>query len=272
MITINIMAEQKKSTKIQVPANLRFSSGIRHICSDIFESVGFSKRWQEKLKLVIDELFMNAVKYGSGNNTFVNLTLDKLENGVKCSVSDTGTGMQKTTAEELKATVKQKESEQDVLKTSGRGLAMFTQEWTDEFEILDNEEDEGLTITFVKYLVEDEQEEPAAEKEEKETEKEAGANEKVIKLEGEIDQLSLADNIQKIEKTLREVESDTEVIIDMKDVSYVNSIFIGHLAKWSTDVKSKENCSFKLRDVNKTIYDTLKVVGLTQLFDIQPAS
>lgn len=270
------MEKSQQCTKIQVPANLRFSSGIRHICADIFESVGFSKRWQEKLKLVIDEVFMNAVKYGSSDNSFINITLQKLEpHGVKCEISDTGSGMQKMSASDLKALIEDRKSNTDVLKTSGRGLAMFTMEWTDEFDISDNA-DGGLTISFSKYVKDDDDEEtpskPRTAEEKTSISTGAAANEKIITLEGEIDQLSLSENIQKIEKTLREVQSNTTVILDMKDVSYVNSIFIGHLAKWSTDLKGRANCTFTLRDVNKTIYDTLKVVGLTQLFTVIPAS
>ena len=55
----------KQKIEFTLPADLEFSSLVRHISEEIFSHAGFTKEWAERLKLVVDELFMNANRYGS---------------------------------------------------------------------------------------------------------------------------------------------------------------------------------------------------------------
>lgn len=148
---------QKPNTKalnitICVPANLKFGAGVRQILGDAFDVVGFEKMWQEKLKMIIDELFMNAVKYGSKEDeSIVTIQAKAVDNGIMCSVSDRGQGKKQITAQELKKIIETNKNNTDITKISGRGLAMFTSEWTDSFEIQNNE-DNGISVTFEKFI------------------------------------------------------------------------------------------------------------------------
>ena len=93
---------QKQKIELKLPANLKFSSLVRHLTEGIFSNAGFSKEWGSRLKLVVDELFMNAVKYGSiEDKSTVHLVLSYNEEMVEFRIEDDGTGAQNISAEEL---------------------------------------------------------------------------------------------------------------------------------------------------------------------------
>jgi len=141
---------KKYHTTLEVPANLMFSSSIRDISRDFFRLAGFTSEWENRLKLVVDELYMNAVKYGSDSNSVIKMTFKILDHGVQFQISDEGKGIKKCTAHELKEIIKEQEQNTDITKTSGRGLSMFTKRWSDKFQILDNK-DGGITMIFTKF-------------------------------------------------------------------------------------------------------------------------
>ena len=104
-----------------MPANLNYSSFIRHTVSELFESAKFSKAWASRLKLVVDELFMNAVKYGSTENTsFIYITFEYDDSGVKFTIEDDGTGPEDTSVEVLQQKILQNKANTDLAKSSGR--------------------------------------------------------------------------------------------------------------------------------------------------------
>jgi anti-sigma regulatory factor (Ser/Thr protein kinase) len=148
---VSPIAQVSKKTKLEVPADLYFSASIRNLAKDIFQLVGFSTEWQNRLKLVVDELYMNSVKYGSDDKSMIKIEFEALENGVRFEISDEGRGSHPITAEKLKAKIQNQKETMDVTKTSGRGLAMFTEQWSDKYDIISNHHG-GITVIFIKYL------------------------------------------------------------------------------------------------------------------------
>ncbi len=140
-----------KIIKVEIPADLYFAKSVRNFANDIFLMMGFDDQWKHRLKIVVDELFMNAVEYGSNKKSIVRINFSILENGVSISVDDEGTGQKKLSANELKEIIEKNSQNTDVTKTSGRGLAMFMKEWSDNFDLLDNEYG-GIRIIFTKFL------------------------------------------------------------------------------------------------------------------------
>lgn len=143
---------KRQKIQISVPANLRYSSMIRHLADEVFITAAFSKAWSARLKLVVDELFMNAVRYGSvEDKSTVFITFEYDEAGVKFIIEDDGTGSQAISAEELQKKIQINEESTDLTRTSGRGLAMITKLWTDGMEITKSEHG-GISLSFTKHI------------------------------------------------------------------------------------------------------------------------
>lgn len=138
--------------QIKLPADLHYSSMLRHMADELFVMLKFSKAWCSRLKLVVDELFMNAVRYGSTpDSSMVTITFVVDENGIECVMEDDGTGALAVSVEELKKRIQQNEANTDITRTSGRGLSMITKLWTDGMEISQSEFG-GIAVKIYKKL------------------------------------------------------------------------------------------------------------------------
>jgi len=254
-----------KKANLEVPADLYFSASIRDFALDMFKMAGFDTAWQNKLKLVIDELFMNAVKYGSNGSSNVYLTFEILDDGINCSVEDTGTGKESASVEELQIKIKAQRENTNLEKTSGRGLAMITDEWSDKFEVIKSEHG-GVKLWFFK------QTSAAGELPKPEHATELTIPEKeqhiTVKFTGEIDQFTMAQNVEDVEKLLKDDAVNVHIDLDFTEVTYLNSTFIGYLANLFNKLK-KKNSSLRILGVNDDIFDILNLVGLTKILNVQ---
>lgn len=125
---------------------------VRHIADEIFGTAKFNKAWRNRLKLVVDELFMNAVRYGSTEDqSVVYVTFEFDQNEVRLTMEDDGTGSQAIPVEELKKKIEQNEANTDLTRTSGRGLAMITKLWTDGMTV-EKSQYGGIAVSFVKKI------------------------------------------------------------------------------------------------------------------------
>lgn len=132
-----------------IPADLAHSADVRDRVRAFFQAAGFSKGWGERLTLVIDELFMNAVKYGSAANDTVEIELISDETAIHVAIHDHGA--KGVSVEQLQAIIDHHDATMHAKKTSGRGLALITSSWTDGFSITANGQ-HGITISFDKKI------------------------------------------------------------------------------------------------------------------------
>ena len=280
---------QKQTIQISVPANLIYSSLIRHIADEIFGLVMFEKAWCSRLKLIVDELFMNAVRYGSTENkSIVYVIFSYDENEVGFTIEDDGTGKQACTAEELHDIIQKNEVNTDFARTSGRGLSMITKVWADDMKIYQSEYG-GIAISIAKKIetkipppplpptglvkqavdrVETvPQPAPKTAQGAEFTEKIAEGSLYEIKLTGEIDQSNIDEIAAPIHDKIRTMPDGSKLVLDFSDVSYINSTFIGHLAAWYTAMHSKKG-SVRVKNMNKQITDLLDLVGLLNVLEL----
>jgi len=145
---LSIMASA--AHKLEVPADLAHSAEMRAAAQTFFKKTGLDDRWISRLILVVDELFMNAVKYGSnaGDNVMIELSQDTnkvihfaITDGCASNISP----------EKLRAKIEQHQASHTPEKTSGRGLAIITKSWTDGYEI-EKLSDGKLKISFIKSI------------------------------------------------------------------------------------------------------------------------
>lgn len=134
---------------LSIPADLTHSSDVREQVRAFFVGAGFSKGWSERLTLVIDELFMNAVRYGSRADDTVEIDLTHDTTAIQVAIHDHGASG--ISAADLREIIDQHDATMHAKKTSGRGLALITSSWTDGFEVLENT-DHGITVMFRKTI------------------------------------------------------------------------------------------------------------------------
>jgi len=139
---------------IILPTNAYFISGIRDFTLNLIKNITeFNEQWAFRFQSIVDELCNNAIEYGS--STGENITLKFINNSkksIEIIVEDTGTGKNKTTAEELTALVKER-SNPNYIHTGirGRGLSKIVAQWTDELTF-QNTETGGIKVHIKKYL------------------------------------------------------------------------------------------------------------------------
>jgi anti-anti-sigma factor len=274
---------EKQKIQITVPANLKYSAFVRHIASDVFGIAKFCTDWCSRLKLVVDELFMNAVKYGSTTDiSFVYITFFYDENEVQFIIEDDGTGTNAVPAEKLEEIIHTNEKNTDMARTSGRGLSMITKVWTDEM-IVGQSEHGGISVSITKKietippqiqpiagLVQQAatQKSPMAEsaKEPKSISTSETAKIYEIKLSGEIDQTNIDEIIAPINDQVQTMPAGSILSLDFADVKYINSTFIGNLAEWYTSLHNKGG-RVQPKNMNPQIEEVLSMVGLLEVLE-----
>ena len=256
-----------------MPADLKFSSFVRRVSEEVFHYAGFVKEWAERLKLVVDELFMNANHYGSkpeGGKIYITYEFDKEE--VSFRIEDEGEGKEKISAAELQKKITKNSDEMaDTTKTSGRGLALISSLWTDEMKIEDSPHG-GVAVSFVKKITTSAP--PAAPPllqaagSEIATPVKPQGTKEEIKISGEIDASNLEEKIKPIGEKLKVLPPGSTLILDCQDLVYFNSTFIGYLAFWINELQAKQG-SLILKNVSSQIREVLTLVGLTKVLYVE---
>lgn len=226
---------------------------------------------------------MNACRYGSdGKNSTVTLQFMFDEQDFTFRIQDAGDGVEKVSAEELKAIVSRNSKEiDDLTKTCGRGLALISSLWTDGLDIAPSDLG-GISVTFTKRISSESPPppviipkslpaEPARVAQSDKTEASPvlpkGPAETVA-VSGEVDQESIKPILKTVEEKIAELPEQGMLILDMKELTYFNSTFIGNLAHWHNELQSKQ-AQLVLRNTSHEVRDILKLVGLDKVIYIE---
>ncbi|MBN2096555.1 ATP-binding protein [Candidatus Peregrinibacteria bacterium] len=278
----------KQKIQLILPANLNYSSLVRHVADEVFSTAKFDKAWCSRLKLVVDELYMNAVRYGSTpDKSSVCTTFEYDESGIQFTIEDDGTGVNAISAEDLKAIIEKNEANSDLTRTSGRGLAMITKLWTDGV-IIGKSRYGGISVGFTKALSTAGEAPPPPPAPTGLIAKVAAQAAPVpaappaktpppspptpkgpsyeIKLSGEIDQSNIDEKVAPIYDQIEVMPEEGTLVLDFSDLEYINSTFIGNLASWYTTLQRKGG-RICLKNVNKDIREVLSLVGLLEILE-----
>lgn len=251
---------ENKNIQLILPADLQFSNAIRSFISDILTLLQVKSLWNNRIVLMADEIFMNAVKYGSdqhNGHVYINLEIDKEK--IILNIEDEGKGEKKIDPEELEKIIHNNSLDKTLIKTSGRGLALIVKNWADNVRFLHSDEG-GLKISITKKLenIIEEILDP---------QNVSMYNNEDIDL---IDFSSFDFNDSGIEHKIIDQISNSRkkaFIFDFKKVTYINSLIMGIIAKIYNTVEVKNQLLFLINVENKVL-DVLKSVGLDQLISI----
>lgn len=254
------MASQDQ-VSIVLPADLRFSNTIRNFVGDLLKVIDTKELWINRLVLVIDELFMNAVKYGSKDHKDkVYLSVDILEDAIVFCIEDMGTGSGKIAPEELQKIILQSKEDTSLSKTSGRGLSMIVSNWTDGFSI-EKSSKGGVKVVTKKNIADIIEKQSDMHQVSIDTMPEVA----VINFSKKLDvhdsdvEKEMIRNVEEMDKTL--------YVFDLESLNYINSVFIGLLAKLYNIILKKKG-KVVIVNLSDTIKDTLNLVGLTDIIPV----
>lgn len=255
-----------KNIKVLLPANLSYSSAVRDIAQEAAKEAGFERKQTNMCRLVVDEIFMNAVRYGSNKDSHVFIEGVINENQLIFAVEDEGKGAKHVNAAELKTIIQQEVDNVSLKKTHGRGLAQITSNLVKAYEIYDKEGG-GLRIEFVL----EKQDEITSEVEASFLTRDASKilPEVKIALSGSIDLNNIEEEALKVNSILEEhAEHAFRLILDMENLSYCNSTFLGYLAAWQSDIEDKGGEAV-IQNPSESVFEIMDLVGLTQIFVIE---
>lgn len=143
---------QPQKIELTLPAHVEFSGFLREVSKRFFEHIGFNEPWVHRLEVVLDELFCNAVEYGSDVHSQVYLTFLFDDHDLVMRIEDEGRGEHKLTAAQLSDLIDaNQQALLDAGKFSGRGLALISSFWSDQFQIADSLHG-GLMVALKKSL------------------------------------------------------------------------------------------------------------------------
>lgn len=254
-----------QSFKILLPADLRFSAGVREFAQEAAILAGFSERQKNMLKLVIDEIFMNAIRYGSSKESTVLVEAVIDNDKVIVAIEDEGKNEKSVSAAKLQEIIEAQKQNTSLEKVHGRGLAQITSTQVDAFDVSDKEGG-GLRIEFM--MQKKDLEENVKEKKTIERSK-TPLVEKQVKISGSIDLSNFTKISEEVEHILATSEDlPLRMVFDFSDLEYCNSSFLGQLAHWQTKVKEKKG-ECVIKNPTPSLFEILDLVGLTNIFIIE---
>jgi len=141
-----------KDISITVRPNLNFEMPMRAFLN-AYLNRKLTKKSYNKVILAFDEIFSNAIKYGSKKNSVVKINIGlETRNEIEyifIEVIDYG-GIRQTSADEI-LTMVQNDLNSDILRIRGRGISIMISKLCDFFELTDNEYG-GITGKILKKM------------------------------------------------------------------------------------------------------------------------
>ncbi len=257
-----------KRYPLTIPANIHLAPALRSIAMCVFQECGFEGSTLSHLQLVFDELFMNAVRYGSTEESNIYITFEFEDPTLQVSLEDEG-GEKKISAQELKKIIVAEESNTDLGKQSGRGLAQISSKWADSLKVHDGTRG-GICMIFTKILVEGEESVP---KIHANTSLKSLPNPHLplekLPISGQIDDVTFQKNTEPIDSFIDDIEEPTLLILDFSHLEFCNSTFLAKVADWKQKMK-KKNGDLVLQNVPEKIFEIFDLVGMTKMIHITP--
>lgn len=116
-------------------ADASLSSDVREAVGAFCVAHGIGAPWCNRAQVIADELYMNAVKYGSASrNDLVSLGMGISNGTLSLSVEDRGSG-NGVSAEVLRSLVARHREKGQVTDPDGRGLSLIVTRWSREMRI-----------------------------------------------------------------------------------------------------------------------------------------
>jgi anti-sigma regulatory factor (Ser/Thr protein kinase)/anti-anti-sigma regulatory factor len=262
---------KNKEIDLKVPASLNYSSFIRILSAELAEWAWFTSKDKNMLKLIVDEIFMNAVKYWSNSTSFIYIKW-YIKGGadIHFSIEDEWKWEKKATKEDLLKIIKAEKRNDDLEKFHWRWLAQIASVLTNTFEIEDSEK-WWIKVLFSKQRSSEKENEAYLEEQEKnntEEEKIKIIESKTFYLIWEIDLLNLEEKTSEIDKYIKEVNYPASITLDCIELSFFNSTCIWKIAYWYWIIH-KFKWKLNILNVSAQIFEILDLVWIREIIKVK---
>jgi len=256
-----------KVFKLIVPASLNYSESVRMVSMEVWEDAWFEKREKNMIRLVIDELFMNAVKYWSDENSTVLVEWWFDWDTVFFAIEDEWKWKKKIVANDLIKIISEEKDNTSLVKTHWRWLAQITWVMTSSFEVKDWKL-WWIRIEFTKIKWEKSPEKLLKKDKKWPAEELNKVDEKIFDLVWEIDLYNLDSVSEPIDEYVDRIVVPVEVILDCKNLKFFNSTFIWKIALWHWKI-AWNWWELKMTNVDNSIFEILDMVWISSLIKIE---
>lgn len=217
---------------------------------------GYSELQQEQIALAVRESVINAVLHGNrcDVNKKVALTAELQEVGLLISVKDEGPGFNPDSLPDPL-------SPRNLLRESGRGFLLMKLLMD---EVCIRPACSGVEVTLVKYFSQ------TAPKEDKRVSLKASSRQvdgvTIVDLSG---RLVLGEGTSTLREVIQDLisRSQTKVLLNLADVSYIDSSGLGALVSGYTTLTSKQG-QLKLLNLTRKVHDLLQITKLLTVFEV----
>lgn len=259
--------------KLVVPASLNYSEAVRMLSMEVAEDAWtFTKREKNMIRLVIDELFMNAVRYWSDKDSSVLVEWAFEPWNVIFAIEDEWKWTQKISSEELKNIINEEKKNVNLKKTHWRWLAQITWVMSSAFEVLDWEM-WGIRIEFSKKAW-DKDPDKLLSRDSKpgwwtsNIKNSTILEEREFFLKWDIDMNNVYEVAGEIDSYVTSVEFPVKVLLNCKDLTFFNSIFLWYLAGWYSRI-DKYWWKLVLSNISDDALEVLDLVWLASILEIE---
>ena len=258
-----------KKFKIEIPARLNYSEFVRLFASEMAWDAGLTKQEVNIVKLITDELYINAVRYWSKSDSIVIIEWSYKKWSITLSVEDQWAWKDKINDKDLHKIIEQELLNDDPKKTHWRWLAQITSVMASDFKI-SKWELWWLRIEFTKNSWE---EKPQVKREMNTKEKEFinAKEKKVFALSWDIWTHNMELVINPVNNYLEGISYPAIIIFDCSNLEYINTIFIWNLATWHTHLNSF-GWEVRIRNANDFITNIIDLIWLKNLIKFENES
>jgi len=121
-------------------------SDVRLFVENFATAANISPKWSFRLQLIADELFINAIDYGTeSENDQIEIVLEKNNEQLSVAVSDPGKKGQML-PDQLRKKINDVQSSANPLAQGGKGISLIVHQWANQLDI-ESMQPRGLRIT-----------------------------------------------------------------------------------------------------------------------------
>ncbi len=249
--------------KTALPARLNYSEFVRLFAFEMASDAKLSWKECNIVKLIVDELFINAVRYWSNekSNVYIEWSFKPWE--VSYCIEDEWKWSNKIKAKDLNKIINKEIKNDDPGKLHWRWLAQITTTMSTKFSVSDSRH-WWLKIKFTKK---------AWIGKEKHVKKKVNIHQdlknetkikKIFKLSWEIAPGSIEEFSNPIHDYVEKIYTPVTIIFDCNDLKYINTVFIWNLLQWHSKINFHW-WKIIIRDANEDVHDILDLIWLKKL-------
>ena len=252
-----------KKFNIELPARLNYSEFVRLFAFEMASDAMLPARECNIVKLILDELFINAVRYWSNeiSNIYIVWSFKIWE--IKFSIEDEWKWVNKIKANDLNKIISKEIENDNPGKLHWRWLAQITSTMSTKFKVSDSKH-WWIKIEFNKIAWDTKEENSKKKTDTLNNPPTVTKEKKTFKLSWEIAPGSAEEFSSPVHEYVEKIYFPVTLVFDCIELKYINTVFIWNLVQWHSKVDFHW-WNIIIRGANNDIHDILDLIWLKKL-------